>query len=217
MKRIFLLCVALLATLTVSAQKKQSAPKAVDLGLSVKWADRNVGASNPEDVGSRYAWGETEVKDESGSSNYKWRSPYGGVKKYFVTHWTRYSLPNGGTLQEESLGDNLKVLEKQDDAASANLGKKWRMPTKSEFDELKRNCNWEFTTLNGVKGYKITSKTNSNYIFLPLIAKEGFYWTSSLYVPNNDFAWLFIFDGDGYARSISFDRYLAVCIRAVRN
>ena len=93
------------------------------------------------------------------------------------------------------------------DAAYKTWGNSWRMPTKVELDELKNNCKWEWSTLNGVKGYTVTSKINGNSIFLPsndssvIDNKEtgfGSYWSST---PCSDTT----FDSEGrYAGAIGF-------------
>ena len=123
----------------------------VDLGLSVKWATCNVGAVSPEDYGDYFAWGETEPKDFYAWSTYKWcNGSYDTLTKYCTD--SKY-----GTV------DNKTVLDLEDDAAHVNWGGDWRMPTKAEQDELYNNCTWEWTTQNGVNGYKVTSKINGNY------------------------------------------------------
>ena len=111
----------------------------VDLGLSVKWATCNVGASSPSDYGNYYAWGETTTKSEYTEENCK------------------------------TYGKNMSDIagNADYDAARANWGSTWRMPTKAEFEELKEKCTWEWVTYKGHKGYKVTSKTNGNSIFLP--------------------------------------------------
>lgn len=159
-------------------------PVAVDLGLSVKWANFNVGASAPEDYGDYFAWGEIEPKDEYNWDTYKWCE--GSYKTQ-----TKYC-----TNSDYGIVDNKTILELSDDAAYANWGSNWRMPTKEEQDELHEECTWTWTTQNGVNGYKVTSKTNGNSIFLPvagyrgnsilgLAGSSGFYWSSSLFTPNN--------------------------------
>ena len=113
--------------------------EAVDLGLSVKWATCNVGAESPEEYGDYFAWGETEPKETYTADNSK---TYG-----------------------KTIGDIAGYPEY--DAATANWGGSWRMPTRAECEELVHNCTWEWTSLNGVFGFKVTSNVNGNSIFLP--------------------------------------------------
>ncbi len=121
----------------------------VDLGLSVKWATCNVGASSFTVYGDYFAWGETEPKEDYSWKTYMWcNGGYKTINKY------RYGF------------DNETVLESLDDAATVNWGEKWRMPTIAELQELENNCTWEWKIINGVNGYKITAK-NNNWIFLP--------------------------------------------------
>ena len=95
-----------------------------------------------------------------------------------------------------------------DDAARANWGGSWRMPTHDELTELRKKCSWTWTTQNGVEGYKVTSKTNGNSIFLPAAGYRynsslydagsyGYYWSSSLYAYEPDFARIVKFNSIG--------------------
>lgn len=116
----------------------------VDLGLpsGLKWATCNVGASSPEEYGNYYAWGETETKTEYIEENYLlWEDE---IMNLFV-----------------DISGNVDY-----DVANNKWGGTWRMPTKFEMEELINNCNWEWTTINGVDGYKATA-INGNYIFFP--------------------------------------------------
>lgn len=166
--------------------------RAVDLGLSVKWADRNVAAVTPEDYGGYYAWGETTMKSSYEVDN---------------------SLTYGKTLEQlrsEGIIDGNNNLTAGYDAATANWGSGWRMPTKAEQDELRTDCTWTWTTQNGVNGYKVTSKKNGNSIFLPAaggrlgdllnyVGSIGIYWSASadgssnitygLYFSSSNFDW----------------------------
>ena len=126
----------------------------VDLGLSVKWATCNLGANKPEDYGNYYAWGETTTKYSYTESNSK---TYG-----------------------KSMGDI--AGNSSYDAARANWGGKWRLPTKTEMQELIDKCTWTWTTQNGVKGYKVTGPSGAS-IFLPA---AGFRIGSSLYYAGSD-------------------------------
>ena len=138
----------------------------VDLGLSVLWADCNVGAESPEEVGARFAWGETEQKTYYTTANYKYNDSH------------RYNSDYG---KQKLIAD--------DDAAHVNWGGEWRMPTKEEYAELFKNCEWADTILNGVEGFLFTSKVpgyTSNSIFLPFTnggiykADGGIYLTSEV-------------------------------------
>lgn len=136
---------------------------AVDLGLSVKWAACNVGASSPQGYGGYYAWGETAEKSNYSSETYKWSEPkydrWGNVDSY---DWiTKYC-----TDEYEGYVDNKTTLALTDDVARVKLGGSWRMPTKSEVEELFNKCTWEWTSYNGVNGQLITGP-NGNNIFLP--------------------------------------------------
>ena len=119
----------------------------VDLGLpsGTKWAAKNIGANSAEDGGYYFAWGETETKETYGSGNYRW-----------------------GT---QNLGDDYDISATQNDAAAVLWGGIWRMPTKAEMEELMNtaNCQWTWTSINGINGYLVSSKAegNINKIFLP--------------------------------------------------
>ena len=165
-------------------------PSLVDLGLSVKWASCNLGASKPTEYGGYYQWADT--KNVSDTSIYlDWNNcPYhtGSDEN---SGWTKYNTKSSfGTV------DNKTVLEPMDDAAAVALGGKWRMPTNAEWSELRStsNCSWTWTTIYGVNGYKVQSKKSgytNNWIFLPaagdrvynnqsLVGYYGNYWSSSL-------------------------------------
>ena len=142
--------------------------EAVDLGLpsGILWSSVNIGASSPEEYGHYYAWGETVTKAEYSQST--------------CQYYQNGSYVNIGT----------DISGTQYDVATALWGDGWRMPTKDEFQELMDNCTSEWTTVNGVNGYKFTSKTNGKSIFLPaagdrrygdlrLAGECGYYWSSS--------------------------------------
>lgn len=108
----------------------------IDLGLSVKWATRNLGADSPTGYGDCYAWGETTPKPYSGNYwQYKFSTDEGYATKYNFNKDFGY---NGFT-------DNKSLLDSEDDAATANLGDGWRMPTKNEWQELIDSCYWLWT------------------------------------------------------------------------
>ena len=162
-----------------------SIPEIVDLGLSVKWASFNLGASKPEEYGDYYSWGETQSKTEYTWPTYQWcNGSYSTLTKYCFTSSRGY---NGFT-------DGKKSLEIQDDAARTQLGSQWRLPTDTELLELANTnkCRWQWTTLNGVPGYLVVSVSNGNSIFLPASGRyyrnnglektetDGYYWSSDL-------------------------------------
>ena len=137
----------------------------VNLGLSVRWATCNVGASSADGQGDRFAWGETEPKSEYSQENYKfWSESDEGFTKY------------------NAWGDGKTRLDALDDAASANWGEGWRLPTQAEQDELREKCSWSSVTVNGTTGYQVTGP-NGNSIFLPFADGKGHYWSSSLVSP----------------------------------
>lgn len=160
----------------------------VDLGLpsGVLWATCNVGASNSSDDGEYYAWGETQTK-----SNYKWSTlkyciDSGNDDWHDHVKFSKYNINSSyGTV------DNKTTLDLEDDAAHANWGGSWRMPTHKEFRELAKYCSWAWTTQSGKNGCKVTSKKNGNSIFFPAAGSfEGigvsqcgencYYWSSSV-------------------------------------
>ena len=160
----------------------------VDLGLSVKWATCNIGASKPEDYGDYFAWGETKTK-----SDYSW-STYLDSPNRGGNSFTKYAL------------DKKTVLDPEDDVAHVKWGGSWRMPTKAEQDDLRTKCTWTWTTQNGVKGRLVTGP-NGNSIFLPAAGGRddsslydagnwGYYWSSSLSESRSDFAYRLFFNSD---------------------
>ena len=151
----------------------------VDLGLSVKWATCNVGANKAEEHGDYFAWGETTTK-----TDYYW-----DTYKHCNGTWTNLTKYN--TDSYWGVVDNKTTLDLIDDAVRANWGGSWRMPTYDELVELREECTWIWTTQNGISGYKVSSKTNGNSIFLPTTGcstyeslveenNQGHYWSSSL-------------------------------------
>ena len=163
-------------------------PEYVDLGLSVKWATFNVGATSPEDYGDYFAWGETEPKETYSWATYKWCD---GTQNTM----TKYNATDGKT-----------ILEPEDDAAHVHWGDKWRMPTKEEIQELFTRCTWKTETQNGINGYNVIGP-NGNSIFVPTagwynedLFGEGvqgnstYYWTSTLSSANKIHAYDLVFN-----------------------
>ncbi len=151
MRKIVLLSLVLLLVVAGCTQKdtgKINGHEWVDLGLSVKWATCNVEATSPEEYGDYYAWGETRTKSE-------------------------YTEDNSVTCDKQ-MGSI--AGDPQYDAARANWGGTWRLPTSDEIGDLIVECLWEWTTQGGHEGYKVTG-LNGNSIFLPA---AGYRHASSL-------------------------------------
>ena len=157
----------------------------VDLGLSVKWATCNLGAEQPWEYGDSYAWGEVTTKSSYTQDNYK----YGNGSKV-----TKYCKNSSNGYQNFTDGKNM--LEIKDDAAYQTKGNAWRIPTSAEIRELISSCTWTYTTLNGRKGYKVTSNKlgfTNNSIFLPgcgikgqAASTAGYYWSNENQLGNTD-------------------------------
>lgn len=161
----------------------------VDLGLSVLWADSNLGASRPEVPGDYFAWGETMPKTAFTRNNYRF-IPAGEVD--FNIDDDDYEYRYFSKYQDD---DALSRLEPVDDAAAANLGGGWRIPGRKEWQELADNCDWSWDPARN--GFLITSRFNGNSIFLPFTGMHyfdglefgdafeglesfGLYWTAEL-------------------------------------
>ena len=152
----------------------------VDLGLSVKWATCNVGASSPSDYGDYYAWGETSTKSS-------------------------YTEENSSTFGKSmgNIGGNSSY-----DVARYRWGGSWRLPTKAELEELETKCTWTWTTQGGHNGYKVTGK-NGKSIFLPAagyrydttlkaVGEIGSCWSSTPYESNTISAYYLNFYSSGH-------------------
>ena len=162
----------------------------IDLGLSVKWATCNVGATKPEEYGDYFAWGETSPKTTYNWNTYKWATATWNAT---YNQWDLATLTKYNTDSLYGTIDNKRVLELADDAAAVNWGGAWRMPTVAEWRELLENCTWTWTSDyngTGVKGQIVTSNTNGNSIFLPAAGsrddgdlnyagRSGDYWSIS--------------------------------------
>ncbi|MGN0186812.1 MAG: hypothetical protein ACI392_03595 [Paludibacteraceae bacterium] len=201
MKKVtFLIAALICGAWCATAQNTSDGHEYVDLGLpsGVRWATCNVGATAPEGYGNYYAWGETETKDYYYWDNYAMGS--GSILS--DVKLTKYC--NDASCGQDNFTDTKTVLDPEDDAARANWGGKWRMPTDAEWTELRDNCEWAWTDNyngTGVAGRIVTSKTNSNSIFLPaagyrnakttlnLAGTNGEYWASSLETDYSKNAW----------------------------
>ncbi|MCQ2288521.1 MAG: NEW3 domain-containing protein [Muribaculaceae bacterium] len=176
----------------------------VDLGLpgGVLWATCNVGAEKPEDYGLYFAWGETKGYAKGDYHNFDWNN-------------LSYTMNS--------------ALDAAHDAATANWGDGWRMPTNREQDDLRNStyCTWTWTTRNGVNGYEVKSKSNGNSIFLPAAGYRndaslyyegsyGNYWSGSLSTLSSIGAYGLSFDSSSIDWDSSYYRCDGRSVRAVR-
>jgi hypothetical protein len=189
----------------------------VDLGLpsGTLWATCNVGATTPEAYGDYFAWGETQPKTIYNWSTYRHcNGDFDQLTKYCYNSSFGY---NGFT-------DNLTTLLPEDDAATANWGNGWCMPTVDQWNELRNNTTNTWTTRNGVDGMLFTA-SNGNSLFLPaegyLWNDEldgvggGYYWSSSFGNSNNpDYPQCFYFNS-GYYNLTAYGRPTGHSVRAV--
>ena len=209
----------------------------VDLGLpsGLLWADRNVGAASSEDAGLYFAWGDTvgytAEQVEKGEKTFNWSNCF--------------DTTDGGSSFNKYATDKLTVLEATDDAAIVNMGSDWRIPTDTECEELINNTIASFIDIDGnefsqseaqsgaiaeykLKGIKLTSKINSNSIFIPAagyydedmidgISMVGYLWSSSLNTSNSQEARLMFFYHVGGLQVYNVDRYVGLSIRGVCN
>lgn len=191
----------------------------VDLGLpsGTLWATCNVGASSPEEYGDYFAWGETDPKSEYSWNTYKWCNGS-------ITTQTKYC--NDSSCGYNGFTDTLTELELSDDAAYMNWGNNWCTPSLNQFEEL---INSSYTTkewmvLNGVYGFKITSKINGNSIFLPAAGylnewpynTRGDYWSRTFNTGFPSTARRLYFDS-GKINTWTGSRGVGMSVRPVRN
>lgn len=194
--------------------------EAVDLDLpsGTLWANMNVGASKPEDYGDYFAWGETTQQDRFIWASYKWSQNGEGFQTKYCTD---------SNMGVNGFTDGKTVLDAEDDAATANWGSGWCMPTKAQFVELVSNTTSEWTTQNGVNGRKFTSNTNGKSIFLPAAGyysnhglddddSYGLYWSSTLSEYSSNSACHLYFLKWGVKTDYYDHRYYGYSVRPVR-
>ena len=153
--------------------------EAVDLGLpsGTKWAPCNVGASQPEEYGDWYAWGETTIKEKYDKLTYSFSD----------------KCENDFSAPSEN------ICGRVNDVAHAIMGKRWRMPTIEQIVELVDCCSYEWTALNNIEGGRLTGP-NGNSIFLPAAGYRygtrmcyqgylGFYWSGMMCLDFKDGAY----------------------------
>ena len=179
----------------------------IDLGLpsGTLWADRNIGATEPEEYGDFYAWGETEPKKEYTWNTYKWD-----------VYCTKYNKKDGKT-----------VLDPEDDVVYLKTKGEAHIPTIEQIHELLNNTTSKLKKINGVEGRLYKSNINGNTIFIPFagncdassitgIKRFSRYWSSSLYSPNHQMAYYLYAI---YDNSVMFvkDRYVGLSVRGVKD
>lgn len=176
----------------------------VDLGLkngqynrTIYWATCNLGAESPEDFGDYFAWGETEPYYQAGHEQDNPCSAWKEGKTGY--NWASYKWCNGSettltkycSRSDYGEVDNKQSLESEDDAAHINWGGEWIIPNWAFLYQLRTECDWTWTSRNGVTGYEVKSRTNQNSIFLPAAGyrdgtdfkedgTKGNYWASSI-------------------------------------
>ena len=161
------------------------------------WATKNISAEKPEDYGYYFWWGDTIGYKREGD---KWVTAKGyntnfSFSKYDISTYGKSisELESKGWIEKKN---GTYVLTSNHDAAQAHWGGNWRMPTKEEFDNLLKKCDWRWTQVNGVDGYVVRGKGeySSKSIFLPCAGDGygtslrnagsfGFFWSS---VPGSD-------------------------------
>ena len=200
-------------------------PEMVYLGLSVKWANANLGATCGNTAeswyGGYYAWGETETKSDYSWATYKYANGASDkLTKYCPSNKTDYWNGTGSP-------DNKLILDAVDDVVNAELGGNYRMPTKEEIEELIALSHQWVTNYNGVSGLngRVFTGTNGNTLFIPAAGRlkgstpsdagsNCFLWSSSLYSGNPNVAWYLDFNSDSIFLS-SYDRYRGFSVRCV--
>ena len=190
----------------------------VDMGLSVKWATFDIGATKVGEYGKYFQWGDiigyTEEQIGSGTG-----------KKYF--YWGDYKYGTGSNkLTKYNATDGLTTLEPMDDAATFNMGNGWRMPTEAEYKELINACNqtWGSDGTKNWRIFKLKTDETKQLVFpysghgnngnVDSQGSNGYFWSSSLYTSYPDYGHnLYMYSGNG--SMIYHLRYLGFCVRGV--
>ena len=191
------------------------------------WADCNVGASQPEEYGYYFWWGDTVGYTNTGSG---WISVKDGTSILFDNSGaaaSTYGKDNSALLSAGYI-DSTGNLASEHDAAHAHWGGVWRMPTYAEISALIDNCTTTWITTNGVSGRLVTGKGAfaDRSIFLPAAGvgldsylyypgSYGNSWSSTPYPDNSGLAWHLYFNSSSFYRSYDF-RYFGRSVRPVR-
>ena len=191
----------------------------VDLGLpsDTLWAKCNIGANIETEAGQYFQWAATTSLHIEGTTV----NP--------AADWSLCPYTDNEGTPSKYIGSDYSTLQSTDDTATVILGANYKMPTKEQFEELIEETDNEWTSINGVNGYKFTNKNDSSkYIFLPAasccdgsdlsnVGDEGCYWSSSLDTDNPSSAWGLYF----YVKEVSMgdycDRYCGLTVRPVRS
>ena len=195
----------------------------IDMGLSVIWATFDIGATKVGDDGKFFQWGDIQGYTSSQVGS-------GEGEKYF--NWSDYKYCNGSnsTLTKynnnSSYGtvDNKTVLEPMDDAATFNMGKGWRMPTKAEYDELMNACDQTWDSTNKWRIFTLKTDSTKQLVFpasglgsngsVLNQGSRGYFWSSSLNTSNPvDGRRLYV--DSGYGSMNDNNRFLGFCVRGV--
>ena len=200
--------------------------KAIDLGLSSGrlWADRNVGAESETDYGLYFQWGDVVGYTDTSHSTWETCPGNGGNSTYnkkSIKAWDTENLHKVTGMKHST-----KILNPEVDAATVNMGDKWRTPTIEDCTELMTNTRYEYAVINGVKGGKFINKSDaSKYIFLPFagLAAEGSFayhgieggiWSSSVYSVSSAFAY-FVGAVESDCDDGAYFRYGVLSVRGV--
>ena len=225
MKKILLLTAMVLPFVLISCGDDKDEPDSpdnheyVDLGLpsGTLWATCNIGADNPEEYGDYFAWGETQPKDTYDWNTYKWGG-YGSNGNFYLMKYCTNS--NYGPYDDKS------ELDSEDDAAYANWGPLWRMPSYDQIEELYNYCTWQWTQRNGVNG-QLGTGPNGASLFLPVAGyyregvlneagSGGYYWSRTLWQNLCEAACFLGFDSEHKYNWFANGRAIGQTVRAVR-
>ena len=200
----------------------------VEIG-GLKWATMNIGASSITDYGLYFQWGDTTgyLSGSVGTSGTTYAKPF---------NWADYKYGNGTSspgntgMTKYNSTDGKTVLDVSDDAARANWGGSWRMPTTAEFQALGNAVNTAWTADyqgSGVAGLVLTSKADSSIkLFFPAagscgngsvddVGSYGLYWSRSLRTSGRQYAYSMLFDSSGVLWDNYYYRYYGYSVRGV--
>ncbi len=184
----------------IVASGKHNGHDYVDLGLpsGLLWATCNIGSYSPIKPGSYFAWGETYTKSDYSECEYRYFDCYDD----YSLRITKYNFQGAN-------------LELSDDAANANWGGNWRMPSNSEFNELCNHCTWIWSSIDSRYGYFIIGP-NENAIFLPcggfvygnwgpdFASSYGLYWSATSHYDYSKCACALFFDSSKYSTNVDY-------------